>query len=84
MELVVTGQKIEVVLSERNLLSLLVKLYQPESLRTLERWSADFQHILSMRVETDKEHYGDRKPGPRSPETERIVQALQKALEETR
>ena len=68
------------VLSERNLLSLLTKLNQAGSARTIESPAeADF----SVSSETDIEHYGARGygPGPMHPATERLVALLRENAE---
>lgn len=83
----------EVVLSERNLLALLHKLYMEGSARELQSndvlalaGDGELGHLapkqrFSVKVESDQEHYGCREfpPGPMHPETERILKLIQKS-----
>ena len=62
---------IVVELSERNLLTLLAKLNQPDSFCTLYKDCADGR--LVVQSVPDKQHYGDRKPGPVHPLSEEAV-----------
>lgn len=65
------GAIVDVILSRRNLLSLLHKLDMPGSARTLFR---DVDGLrLVVRAETDEEHYAEREPGAVHPETEKFV-----------
>ena len=84
---------IEIALSERNLLSLLSKLYEPDSLCTITNNVIDDgagKNIIgnvAIRAEKDDVHYADparrgSAPGQMSPKTERIVKLLQKGIEE--
>ena len=66
-----------VALSKRNLLTLLVKLYQPESSRTLIK--PDGTVIMA---ESDEVHYKGRKPGAMHPETERLMQKIETLVAE--
>lgn len=71
---------VQVDLSKRNLLSLLHKLEMEGSARTI--WTADNVpdgYILSVRSESDEEHYAGREYGPgiMHPETETFVAAQQ-------
>jgi len=67
-------------LSERNLLSLLHKLVMPGSAREIIKWSEDQpgepSEQVAIRVATDDEVYGDRRPGEMHPDTERFVTTL--------
>jgi hypothetical protein len=71
-----------VVLSERNLLSLLHKLVMPGSAREIIKWSEDQSGVglpseqIAIRVSTDEEVYGERRPGEMHPDTERFVASL--------
>jgi hypothetical protein len=69
-----------VVLSERNLLTLLSKLYTPGSECEIGGGN-EYAPGLHVRAETDAAHYQDRPfpPGPMHPETERILRAIQQA-----
>lgn len=68
-----------VVLSERNLLSLLTKLHTTGSACTIVGGSSC--PGLFVRAEPDEEHYAGRArgPGKMHPVTERIVQAVREA-----
>lgn len=72
-----SGEIVGVKLSERNLLALLAKLDQPESLRTLTKgW-------FFVTAESDADHYPpDYVPGPMTPETEAAIQAIKQAIKE--
>lgn len=61
------------VLSERNLLGLLAKVYDPLSHRTLERFSDDGSMKFVVKAEPNAEHYIGRAPGPMHPRTERVM-----------
>ena len=71
---------ITVVLSRRNLLTLLTKLDVEWSEKTIHSMNA-FNHegepihdlSVYVKAEGDYEHYGDRTPGPVHPETERAL-----------
>jgi hypothetical protein len=73
---------IVVKLSERNLLSLLHKLVMPGSAREIIKWSEDQSGVglpseqVAIRVATDDEVYGERRPGEMHPETEYFVASL--------
>jgi hypothetical protein len=71
IERLVPGQVIEVVLSRRNLTSLLAKLngYPPNSACTITRDCGEFGHLV-VRAEPDSEHYDERSPGAMHPITE--------------
>lgn len=69
-----------VTLSERNLLSLLVKLWQPDSYRTLTIRDED-QHLLIVQAEADETHY-DRDPGPISAESQILLDLVKEARDE--
>lgn len=64
------------ILSERNVLTLLTKLYTPGS--ACEIAGDPIDAPINVRVETDAKHYADRPtpPGPMHPTTERILQAV--------
>lgn len=64
------GSPVEVVLSRRNLLSLLSKLDHDWSARTI------FNGDIVVRAEEDDEHYGDRTPGQMHPATEADIARL--------
>ena len=53
-----------VELSRRNLETLLAKLDDPLSLRTLEKVDDGNQHIISIVAVENEKHYSDRDPGP--------------------
>jgi hypothetical protein len=57
-------------LSERNLLSLLAKLHDPQSQRTLQRFSDDGSMLFVVRAKASDAHYDGRVPGPMHPRTE--------------
>ncbi len=57
-------QHIEIVLSKRNLLTLLSKLEWPDSAKTITDGD------IYVRAESDEIHYKDRDPGPMHPRTE--------------
>jgi hypothetical protein len=67
----------EVVLSRRNILSLLHKLEMEGSERTIIKPNG-----MAVRVESDEAHYADRPcgAGPMHPETEEFVSDMMKAL----
>lgn len=80
MNVNVEGRYVEVILSERNLLSLLDKLYMPGSARTLQRNTES--NTLSISVETDAEHYEGRAVGTAGemhPDTEAALAAIKRA-----
>ena len=66
----------EVVLSRRNLVSLLAKVdgRPPHSARTLEKFE-EGGDVLVVKAETDDEHYSDRgyPPGPMHHDTETAI-----------
>lgn len=64
---------VEVVLSKRNLLTLLAKLERPESKKTLCRITK--QGFLFVRAEADETHYKNRKPGEMHPKEEAFLKA---------
>lgn len=68
------GPVIGVWLSERNLLSLLTKLYEEDSARTLVSPNNDFV----VTAEHDADHYDGRlaPPGPMHPRTEAVLKAI--------
>ena len=81
MELeILPGGSIKVVLSRRNLLTLLAKLDEPDSHRTLYKLVNSGYFIVQ--AENDAEHYGTRKPGPMSPLTEATLKEYQKVKEQ--
>lgn len=59
---------VKISLSERNLRTLLAKLDEPESARTLYRRT--FEGLLIVTAEKDEEHYKDREPGEVHPREE--------------
>jgi hypothetical protein len=67
-----------VTLSRRNLLSLLAKLEEPGSHRTIIKPDG-----VMVIAESDELHYGNRffPPGPMSPSTERLAAYLDSCLE---
>jgi hypothetical protein len=67
----------EVVLSRRNLLTLLHKLEMAGSSRTLAGGDCAAGFELVVRAEGDDEHYAEREegPGPMHPQTEAFLQA---------
>lgn len=84
---------VRVVLSERNLLSMLAKLYQPGSACEIGNNVTDIndeQHpeiVCWLESEADDKHYSaeDRDgAGPMHPDTERFVRKLREVLEEER
>jgi hypothetical protein len=60
---------ITVTLSRRNLMTLLLKLDEPNSVRTLERLTESGDY-LRVTAEDDLQHYGDRQPGRMHPREE--------------
>ena len=86
MRLELLHNQIVVVLSQRNLLSLLHKLEMPGSARTLvcgdNRINDEPVHapILVVQVEADVEHYGARlePAGPMHPATESFVERVRR------
>jgi hypothetical protein len=60
---------IHVTLSRRNLKTLLLKLDEPASVRTLERLTEE-GHFFIITSEEDDIHYGEREPGPMHPREE--------------
>lgn len=69
MKVEVSPRKVRVILSKRNLLSLLDKLSWEQSARTIVREQEDGT-LLVVTAETDEEHYTDRSPGIMHPRTE--------------
>jgi len=71
-------------LSERNLLSLLHKLVMPGSARKIIKWSEDQpgepSEQVAIRVATDDEVYGERRPGEMHESTENFIREMQKAV----
>lgn len=68
MRVSLVGDHVIVVVSERNLLTLLAKLKDPESARTLQR-PMEGGILLTIHAESDDKHYASHKPGaihPRS------------------
>lgn len=63
-----------IVLSRRNLLALLHKLDKSGSSRTLVK-SCD-NGVLIVRAEDDSEHYGDKKPGQMTSDTENFIASM--------
>lgn len=76
------GGSVKLVLSRRNLLTLLAKLDEPESHRTLYKMLSDIGVYCIVQAEDDAEHYGSRKPGPMSPLTEATLKQYQKVKEQ--
>lgn len=66
---------VHVVLSERNLLSLLHKAGWEGSHRTLTKRERVDGPMLIVTVEPDADHYADREPGVMHSETERFIRA---------
>ena len=68
------------VLSERNLLTLLTKLYTEGSACEI---GGGEDCPMSVRAEPDEVHYGQREygPGPMHPTTERIMAAVKEATQ---
>ncbi len=69
---------ITVTLSRRNLLALLAKLDEPDSMRTILRDCGDLRLVL--RAEDDAVHYADREPGPMTPTTEAGIRRRRQAM----
>lgn len=65
-----------VILSERNLLALLTKLYTRDS--ACEIVGGEDCPGVSVKAERDEQHYGDRAfgPGPMHPTTERVLREI--------
>lgn len=72
MDATVRGNHVHVTLSRRNLRSLLLKLDEKGSLRTIVR-SCDDDIMVSITAEEDTDHYGERVPGVMSFRTERSL-----------
>jgi len=66
------GNAISVTLSERNLRTLLAKLDEPRSYRTLMR-RTESGILLWVTAERDKQHYEERIPGDVAPWTEQTL-----------
>lgn len=78
---------IEVVLSERNLLSLLAKLHINESKRTIYNGDVPKGYVLKLVSEDDETHYaGESRKGASAggmhPDTEELVAALKETIKE--
>ena len=73
-----SGGSVKVTLSRRNLLTLLAKLDEPTSMRTLYRKFHDSSSFLVVQAEEDEEHYKDRTPGPVSEITEAVIEKLKR------
>lgn len=77
---------IVVRLSQRNILALLHKLVLPGSAREIIKWSEDQSGVglpseqVAIRVATDDEVYGVRRPGEMHPDTERFVSAMEEQV----
>ena len=77
---------IVVRLSQRNILALLHKLVMPGSAREIIKWSEDQSGVglpseqVAIRVATDDEVYGARRPGEMHPDTERFVSAMEEQV----
>ncbi len=72
---------LEVVLSERNLLTLLAKVRRADSAATLVKFDTAGAHVLVVRAEDDETHYGARTPGPMHPLEEEFLKRVQPSLE---
>lgn len=71
MKLLLSGRHVRVILSRRNLLSLLHKLDKPGSARTI---CHDFPHwSLTITAEDDGGHYKGCLPGVMTPDTEHFI-----------
>jgi hypothetical protein len=71
MRLILSAGLVRVILSKRNLLTLLTKLDRPGSWRTIFKAKAGLEiAALAVSAETDAEHYLDRVPGVMHPVTE--------------
>lgn len=66
----IVSQQFRVVLSERNLRSLLSKLRLPDSACTISKTTDDGAVTIFVSAEPDAQHYADRTPGPMHPATE--------------
>lgn len=64
---------VHIVLSERNLRSLLAKLGQEKSERTIEAPRHTGDPTVLVSAEHDSVHYAGREPGPMHPGTEAIL-----------
>lgn len=73
MEMIVDEfDHVHVRLSERNLRTLLTKLRDPESARTLVRRFPDGSTLV-LKAELDTDHYGEREPGDVHPRHEALL-----------
>jgi hypothetical protein len=70
-----------IVLSERNLLSLLVKLQDPLSARSLRIEDESGDSVL-VKAEPDEEHYAERSPGPIWPAHQAVLDRIRNATVE--
>lgn len=75
MKLIKDGRSLTVVLSRRNLLSLLSKLYGHPPGSSCTIWTEDSDPLalfrwVKVKAEPDEIHYQDHKPGPMHPSTE--------------
>lgn len=83
MELeILPGGSIKVVLSRRNLLTLLVKLDEPDSHRTLYKLMDGPGSYFIVTAEEDSDHYINHSAGPMSPLTEATLKEYQRVKEQ--
>lgn len=75
MRFAIVGDLHIVTLSRRNLLGLLAKLDDPQSLRTLTKLESSGLHLV-VHAESDEEHYSSRPEGPPGPMIDRTEQQL--------
>jgi hypothetical protein len=71
-------RKIHVVLSERNIKTLLTKLSMEGSARTIFKLPQEDTagYLLIVSSQKDEEHYGDVTPGVMHPQTEKDIKAI--------
>lgn len=73
-----------IILSRRNLLSLLHKLEMRDSARTIVKYDEDSNEPVTITVANDSDYYTDRPPGQMHPETEDFVEMLSAAIDRWR
>jgi hypothetical protein len=72
------GNVITITLSKRNLLALLSKVDDPDSQKTISKYSDKLGQHVRVKAEPDNEHYGHRKAGPMSEKSEKFIREYDK------
>ena len=65
-----------ILLSKRNLLALLNKVDDPDSLKTIYKWTGGVN--VKIVAEPDDLHYGEGEPGMMSAKTEKFIAGYEK------